>query len=65
LQSNKDTIGGYAGLDLNGKINPSQLPALAITNTFVVNSEVEMLALSCETGDVAIRNDISKTFILQ
>ena len=52
-------------MDINGKINPSQLPSIAITNTFVVNSEAEMLALVCETGDVAIRTDEHKTYILQ
>lgn len=48
-----------------GKLTPSQIPAIAITETFVVNSQAEMLALTCETGDVAIRNDESKTYILQ
>lgn len=38
---------------------------LTITDVFVVNSEAAMLALSsAQTGDVAIRTDINKTFIL-
>ncbi len=38
---------------------------IAITDTFVVNSEAEMLALSnAQIGDIAIRNDVYKTFIL-
>lgn len=41
------------------------LPPLAITNTFVVNSQVAMLALVAQTGDVAIRTDINQTYILQ
>jgi hypothetical protein len=48
----------------NGKLNPSVLPSLAITETFVVVSEAAMLALIAERGDVAIRTDINKTFIL-
>lgn len=38
---------------------------LTITDVFVVNSEASMLALSsAQTGDVAIRTDINKSFIL-
>jgi len=48
----------------DGKLNPSVLPSLAITDTFVVSSESAMLALTAETGDVAIRTDINSTFIL-
>lgn len=62
--SQKDTAGGYAGLDGTGKINPSQLPAVAVTNTFVVNSQAAMLALDAQEGDVAVRTDLNKTFIL-
>lgn len=52
-------------LDGGGHISASLIPALAITNTFVVNSQVAMLALSsAETGDLAVRTDLSKTFIL-
>jgi uncharacterized protein YkvS len=64
LRSEKDLQNGYAGLDNDGKISPLQLPALAITSTFVVNSQSEMLALAAEEGDVAIRTDLSKTLIL-
>lgn len=60
----KNQPGGYAGLDVTGKINPSQLPAIAITDRFVVASEAAMLALTAETGDIAIRTDVSRTFIL-
>lgn len=60
----KNQANGYAGLDGSGKINPSQLPALAITETFVVNSQSAMLALTAETGDVAIRTDVNKSFVL-
>ena len=43
----------------------SILPAITITDTFVVASQVAMLAIIGETGDVAIRTDLSKTFILK
>lgn len=48
----------------DGKIPSNQIPAIAITDTFVVASQSAMLALSAEIGDVAIRTDINKTFIL-
>ena len=63
--SAKNAANGYAGLDAGGKINPSQLPSIAVTDTFVVASQVAMLALSAQTGDIAIRSDESKTYILQ
>jgi hypothetical protein len=57
-------IGNYATL-VDGKISTNQLPALAITDTFVVSSEFDMLNLLAQTGDVAIRTDVNKTFILR
>ncbi len=62
--ANKGVNNGYAGLDAGGKVPVAQLPAIAITDTFVVADETEMLALTAETGDVAIRTDLSKSFIL-
>ena len=41
------------------------LPPLAITDVFVVSSESDMLHLTAEVGDVAIRTDINQSFILQ
>lgn len=55
---------GYATLDVDGKLDLAQLPALAITDTFVVGSEAEMLALDVQVGDVAIRSDQQKSYIL-
>lgn len=56
---------GITPLDGTGKIPTSYLPALAITDTFVVNSQAAMLAIACERGDVAVRTDVNKSFILQ
>jgi len=60
----KDQALGYVGLDASSKINPAQLPALAITETFVVASQAAMLALTAQTGDVAVRTDQNKSYIL-
>ncbi|WP_296580052.1 DUF2793 domain-containing protein [Xanthobacter sp.] len=55
---------GVATLDSGGKVPAAQLPALAITETFPVASQAAMLALTAQAGDVAIRSDIRKSFIL-
>ncbi len=63
--SKKNTADGYAGLGADGKLISSQLPAITVNDTFVVASETAMLALTAETGDIAVRTDLSKSFILK
>jgi hypothetical protein len=55
---------GIAPLDGTGKVPVDHLPALAISETFVVNSQSAMLGLSAQIGDVAVRTDVNKSFIL-
>ena len=55
---------GAASLDASGKVPAAQLPDLSITDTFVVAGQVAMLALTAQRGDVAVRSDLNKTFIL-
>lgn len=50
---------------VSGKIPTSQIPALSIIDTYVVASQSAMLALTAQKGDVAVRSDESKTYILQ
>ena len=57
--------GNYAILGSNGKLDESVIPAVAITDTYVVATESEMLALNAQKGDIAIRNDLNKSFVLQ
>ncbi len=47
-----------------GKIDENLLPALAITDVFEVSSQSAMLALNAQTGDVAVRTDENKSYIL-
>jgi hypothetical protein len=56
---------GIASLDAGGKVPTSELPDIAISNTSVVVSEAAMLALTAEVGDIAVRTDVNKTFILK
>lgn len=58
-------VNGVATLDSTGKIVTSQLPAITITDTFVVASQAAMLALVAQTGDVAVRTDLNKSFIVK
>lgn len=61
-------LGSQAGnvpvLGENGKIDVSMLPSIALMDTFPVKSQAEMLALDAQRGDIAIRSDIKKSFIL-
>ncbi|MEG2348111.1 MAG: hypothetical protein RSB67_00495 [Clostridia bacterium] len=52
-------------LDNGGKLNTSVLPSLAITDTYVVANQAEMLALNAETGDIAVRTDSNENYILK
>jgi hypothetical protein len=63
-EAEEGLAGGYAPLDAQGKIPTQFLPPLAVTDTFVVASQAEMLSLTAQTGDVAIRTDNGRTYIL-
>lgn len=52
-------------LDANGKLQAQIVPAIAITDTFVVSTQAAMLALVAQVGDVCVRTDLSKSFILK
>ena len=64
ITTQKGAVSGIASLDGSGLIPTSQLPALAITETSVVVSQAAMLALTAQIGDVAVRTDVNKSFIL-
>ena len=62
--SEKGQPNGLATLDANGKLPTAQLPNLAIKDTFTVATQAAMLALTAEKGDMAIRTDNSRTYVL-
>jgi hypothetical protein len=64
LTGQKGIANGIAELDGNGLVPTHHLPALAISETFVVASQAAMLALTAQVGDVAVRTDVNKSFIL-
>ena len=51
-------------LDSNGKLDTAVLPALAISETYTAATQAAMLALTAQQGDICIRTDQSKTYIL-
>ena len=59
------SAGNVPVLDTYGKLDSSVVPAIAITDTFVVSTEAAMLALNAEVGDICVRTDLSKSFILK
>jgi hypothetical protein len=56
---------GIATLDNTGKIPASQLPQLAITDTFVVTNKTDLTSLNAQTGDVAIVTNEHASYILR
>jgi Major tropism determinant N-terminal domain len=50
--------------EVTGTLSTAQLPPLAIVQPTAVASQAAMLALTAQRGDVAIRTDIGKTYIL-
>lgn len=48
-----------------GLLDAGRLPAIAITDTFVVSTQAAMLALIAEVGDICVRTDLNKSFILR
>ena len=57
-------IGQVVMVEDDGKIDPSLMPSITITDVFVAASEAEMLALNADQGDFVIRTDTSETYIL-
>jgi len=64
ITTQKGAANGLAELDGSGLVPTHHLPALAITNTSVVATQAAMLALTAQVGDIAVRTDVNKSFIL-
>jgi hypothetical protein len=64
ITTQKGVANGLAELDGSGLVPTHHLPALAITTTQVVSTQSAMLALTAQVGDVAVRTDVNKSFIL-
>ena len=63
-KSTGTSSGNIPVLDINGKLAESVIPAVAITDTYEAATEAAMLALSAQKGDICIRSDLNKSFVL-
>ena len=61
--SQKGAANGVAPLGSDSLISATYLPAIALTDTYVVASEVAQLALTVQKGDVAVRSDENKSYV--
>lgn len=59
------TEGDIPILGIGGKLNEIVIPKIAISNTHIVGTQINMLALTAYIGDVAIRTDLNKSYILK
>lgn len=57
-------VGEVPVVGADGKLSTTVMPDLTITDVFTVASQAAMLALNAQKGDVAMRTDLSKVFIL-
>ena len=64
-KANKNVVNGYAGLGTDGKLLSAQLPSITISDTFLTASQGAMLALVAQIGDISVRTDLNKSFILK
>jgi hypothetical protein len=56
---------GAASLGADGKVPAAQIPPIALNDVFTVTSQAAMLALTAQTGDMAIRTDLgNQAYIL-
>ena len=63
--SAKGAAGGYASLDGSGKIPQAQIPSIAITEYLgEAADQTELLALTGEKGDWAVRTDLGTTWVI-
>ncbi|ATC34174.1 hypothetical protein CA606_18565 [Caulobacter vibrioides] len=58
------TTSPIAASRLTGVIDTANLPAVVINDTFEVGSQAAMLALTAQRGDIAIRTDENRTYVL-
>jgi uncharacterized membrane protein YdcZ (DUF606 family) len=62
--STKGVAGGVASLDSSGFVPTSQLPPLAKITVSAVADQAARLALTAETGDIAIQADSGQSYVL-
>jgi hypothetical protein len=64
LNGKAASVHGHTYADITGTVPTSALPPLAINETTPVATQAAMLALVAQRGDMAIRTDNGKTYVL-
>jgi hypothetical protein len=64
LAGKSNTGHGHTFSDISGQVSTAQIPPLAINDTFPVADQAAMLALTAQRGDMAIRSDNGRTYVL-
>lgn len=64
LKNAGNAAGNVPIVGADGKLDTSIMPQLVITDVKEAASQAEMLALTAQQGDVCLRTDESKTYIL-
>jgi hypothetical protein len=64
LNGKSNTGHGHTFSEITGTLSTAQLPPLAINETFAPADQAAMLALTAQRGDIAIRVDNGKTYVL-
>lgn len=64
LKTEKGANNGYAPLDSAGLLPTIHLPPLAVNDVFTAASDAAMQALNAQVGDMCIRTDTGKTYVL-
>lgn len=59
-----NAAGNVPLIGADGKLDSSVMPALSIMDVFEAGTQAEMLALTAQQGDICIRSDLNKSFIL-
>lgn len=65
LANTGTAIGNVAIVGADGKIDSSLLPPIAITDVFEAATQTAMLALVAQVGDICVRSDINRSYILK
>lgn len=61
----RGAVNGVAELDVSGTVPETQLPGIALTKIYEVDTEVAMLGLSAYRGSMALRSDTKQAWFLK
>jgi len=63
LLAEKNSPGGYVGLELDGFINPAYIKSIYANSSYIVTTVAERNALTTVTGDIIVVTGTSETYV--